>query len=259
MLSRSVRPIRSLAIAGLMLLASAGSARADLISFTGGGSAAHPSSYSGSIEVKNQTTTSAVIEVKLTNTSTNAFNSSAANGFITGFAFNNPGTAAKGNITGVTSFSASYNPATGQAFQLVNATPSSNLNLGSLFGKFDFAASVGSTLHTSGTASNGLSVGETGTFTFVVSGTNLTNLTAANLLSELSTGGSQDTPFVVRFRGYNTPKLPYGGDGDKVPLGSITTPPCPPNGVPAPPGLVLAGMGAGCLMLGRLRRKPALV
>jgi len=31
----------------------------------------------------------------------------------------------------------------------------------------------------------------------------------------------------------------------------------PTHGVPAPPGLVLAGMGFGCLLLGRLRRKPA--
>lgn len=39
----------------------------------------------------------------------------------------------------------------------------------------------------------------------------------------------------------------------------ITVIPNPPvNGVPAPPGLVIAGMGFGCMLLGRLRfRRPA--
>lgn len=256
MLPRPFSRLRLLgvAVAGVLLLASTGSARADVLLISGGGVTNHPSSYTGSVEVKNQTSTSAVIVVSLTNTSTGAILPGAANGYITGFAFNDPNSSTKGNISVGSldsgDFSASYSPSTGQNFQLITGS-SSNKSLGGQFGTFDIAASVGSTLHTSGTASDGLAVGETGTFTFMVTGTNLQNLTAANLLNELSSDATEPTAFAVRFRGYSYSK--YGGDGDKVPLGEYHSPPPPSNAVPAPPGLVLAGMGVGCLLLGRLR------
>jgi hypothetical protein len=246
-MSRLIRPFAVV----IALIAASSAARADIVTFSGGGSSIHPSSFTGSLEVKNQTTTSAVIEVKLRNTSTNAFAANASKGFITGFGFNNPGTAAKGNITGVTSLT--YTP--GNVFQVVSG---SNADLGSQFGQFDFGASVGSTLHTSGTASNGVSVSEgLVTFTFVVSGTNLQNLSAAGLMTEMSANASMPNPFSVRFRGYSFSL--YGGDGDKVPVSTINfpPPPPPPGAVPAPPAIILAGMGFGCMLLGRLRRKSA--
>ncbi len=208
------------------LLVSSGSARADMLIISGGGTATHPASFTGSIEVIPGSNTSATIRVTLTNTTVNsAAFPTAANGFLTGFGFNDPNTYSQGNINGVTSFSASYTPESGQSFQLISG---SNANLGNIFGKFDYGASVGSTLHTSGIASNGLAAGETGIFTFVVSGTGLQNLTAQTLMNAYSTGGSQNNPFSVRFSGIDTTGLPHGGDGNKVPVTSITKP------VPAP-------------------------
>ncbi|MCI0703277.1 MAG: hypothetical protein L0241_19540 [Planctomycetia bacterium] len=253
MFSRRLLLVCSVTVA---LCAFAGTSRADVLLISGGGVTNHPSSFTGSIEVKNQTTTSAVIEVKLTNTSTGSILPGAVNGYITGFAFNDPNKSSKGNINvgalDSSDFSASYSPNTRQKFQLI--TNSSNKGLGGQFGNFDIAASVGNTLHTSGTASDGLSVGETGTFTFLVTGSELKNLSAANLLAELSSGATEPTAFAVRFRGYSYSK--YGGDGDKVPLGSFSSPPT--NAVPAPPGVLLASVGLGCLLLGRTFRRKSI-
>src|SRR5262245_58562546 len=92
--------LRLAVVALLALLAASNTTRADIITI---GDTELPGRFTGSVEVKNQTTTSAVIEITLTNTSP-----VANGGYITGFAFNNPGLDAQGNISGVNSFGAAY-------------------------------------------------------------------------------------------------------------------------------------------------------
>ena len=242
MSSRSVRLARTLvvAVAGFALFASAGSTRADLIYI---GDTELPGQFTGSVSVTNQTTTSAVITVQITNVSP-----LANGGYLTGLAFNDPGKTSKGDISGVTKFTPSYSPAAGQAFTLIGGPSFSNTISTSPYGSFDIGAAVGGDWLGGGKPSDGLAVGQTGTFTFVVSGTGLSNLTAANLLAALSTNGTAG--FAVRFRGFTD------GSSDKDIAGVVTPPPPPPpppKGVPAPPGVILAGMGFGCLLLGRLR------
>ena len=236
-----LRPLVA-AVAGLALLTSAGPARADMIYF---GESTLPGLFTGSLSVTNQTTTSAVITAQLTNTSP-----PSNGGYITGFAFNDPNVNSKGNVNGVTSFAPSYSPAAGQAFTLIGGPSYSNTVSTSPYGYFDIGAAVGGNWLGGGMPSDGLAVGQTGTFTFLVTGTGLNNLTAANMLAAMSSNGTAG--FVVRFRGF------ADGTSDKDIAGVVTPPPPPPpppTAIPAPPGLVLAGMGFGCLLLGRLRSR----
>ncbi len=244
--ARLFRPLVA-AIAGIALLGSAGPARADLVYI---GDSTLPGIFSGTLEVKNQTTTSATIVVTLTNLSP-----AANGGYLTGFAFNDPNKAPKGDISNVTSFTPNYTPPTGQQFSLIGGPTYTNTISTSPYGKFDIGAAVGGDWLGGGKPSDGLAVGETGTFTFLVTGSSLTNLSAANILAAMSSNGTAG--FAVRFRGFKD------GSSDKDISGIICPPPPPPppptggNAVPAPPGLVLAGMGFGCLLLGRLRTRRA--
>lgn len=233
--ARLFRPLVA-AVAGLALLASAGSARADMISI---GESTLPGLFTGTVSVTSQTTTSAVITIQLTNTSP-----TANGGYLTGLAFNDPAKTTKGDISSVTSFTPSYSPPTGQAFTLIGGPSYTNTISTSPYGFFDIGAAVGGNWLGGGMPSDGLAVGQTGTFTFNVTGSGLNNLTAANLLAAMSSNGTAG--FAVRFRGF------ADGSSDKD-IAGVVVPPPPPKGVPAPPGLVLAGMGMGCLLLGRLR------
>ena len=235
------------------LCAAATSARADTVSI---GESTLPGIFTGTVSVTGQTTTSAVITVQLTNISP-----AANGGYITGLAFNDPNSTAGGNIGNVASsvtLSTAYVPSTGQVFSLLGGPTSTNPTHNfsndvatSPYGNFDIAATVGGSWTGGGMPQDGLAVGETGTFVFNVTGTSLQNLSAANLLAAMSSNGSAG--FAVRFRGFND------GSSDKDIAGVICypppppPPPPPPGAVPAPPGLVLAGMGFGCMLLGRLR------
>ncbi|MBM3983002.1 MAG: hypothetical protein FJ304_22565 [Planctomycetes bacterium] len=226
------------AVAGLILTAAP--ARADMVYI---GESTLPGLFTGTVSVTNQTTTSAVITVKLTNVSP-----AANGGYITGLAFNDPNSTAKGNIGTVTSFAPSYTPATGQSFSLLGAPTYNNSVATSPYGNFDVGAAVGGDWLGGGMPQDGLAVGQTGTFVFNVTGTSMLNLSAANILAAMSSNGTAG--FAVRFRGFKD------GSSDKDIAGVICPPPPPPpppGVVPAPPGLVLAGMGFGCLVLGRLR------
>ena len=211
-----------------------------------------PGYFTGSVAVDNLSTTSAVIRVSLANTSP-----IASGGFITGFAFNDPNSTSKGNISTVTSFSQSYSPAGAPPANnmLLIGTPTfDNTISGSPYGSFDIGAAVGGDLLGGGTPQPGVEVGQTGTFLFTVSGTNLDKLTSANILNTLSTGGAS---FMVRFRGFTD------GSSDKVLAGVICPPPLPPpppprpGAVPAPAGLLLGIIGVGCLLGRSVRRKTA--
>jgi hypothetical protein len=230
----------AVAVAAFFVLAAAGSARADMIYIAD--TTTVPSQFSGTVSVTNQTTTSAVITISLTNTSV-----SPTAGYITGLAFNNPGTNALGNITGA-SLTTSFVPALGQNFALIGGPTFSNSISASPFGNFDIGAAVGGDWLGGGNPTVGINQGQSGTFTFTVTGAHLNNLTAANLLAAMSTGAPNPVAgFAIRLRGI---------DGSYKDLAGYVTPnppPPPPPSVPAPPGVVLAGMGFACLLVGRLR------
>jgi hypothetical protein len=150
-------------------------------------------SYTGSFDYSFSSATQATLVISLTNTSP-----VANGGFITAFAFNNPGNL----ITGVT---------------LTTSTNLNNILGGSDFnndinamphGYFDVGASNGGGYQGSGSPNNGIAVGATGSWTFNFTGTNLNTLTTQSFLDTVSSGGEF---FVVRFRGFND------GGSDKVP------------------------------------------
>lgn len=248
---------RAIALAALTLFLAPGLARAafipDSITYIQGTTGTSgPGYFTGSVAVDNLSTTSAVIRVSLANTSP-----IANGGFITGFAFNDPNSTTKGNISTVTSFSQSYSPAGAPPANnmLLIGTPTfDNTISGSPYGSFDIGAAVGGDLLGGGAPQPGVEVGQTGTFLFTVSGTNLDKLTSANILNTLSTGGAA---FMVRFRGFTD------GSSDKVLSGVICPPPLPPpppprpGAVPAPAGLLLGIIGVGCLLGRSVRRKTA--
>jgi hypothetical protein len=230
---------RRILLAAAALCASLGTARADIINI---GDNELPGTFTGTVEVTNQTSNSSLIRVTLTNVS--PFSNG---GFLTAFAFNDPNSSSKGNIGTVTNYQQAFNPQTGQNFALLGAPTFNNSVSSAPFGLFDIGAGVGGSWHSGGNPVDGLAVGETGTFSFLVNGSNLTRLTAANLLTAMSSTGTAG--FVVRFRGFND------GSSDKDIAGVVVKPPVG-NPVPAPPALVLAGIGFVAL-LGRNRRKPA--
>lgn len=238
----SVRRLAAVLVAGVVLLASASAARADTVHI---GDNEAPGMFTGSLSVTNVSNTEAIITVKLTNISQPASNG----GYLTGFAFNDPNTNAKGNINAISSYTT--DPVSVKANGFVLIPGSSTVNNGvstSPYGNFDIGAAVGGDWLGGGQPSTGgLAVGESATFTFTVTGQGLNNLSAANILAATSSNGTAG--FVVRFRGFND------GSSDKDIAGVICpAPPTPtPGAVPAPPGVLLAGMGLGCMILGRVR------
>lgn len=243
MLFRPVRPVRPLAVAvaGLALLLSAATGRADTVSFTGGVGGATPVSFSGTLDVVAPGSgTSAAITVTLKNT-TPGSSAAATYGFITGFGLNVPNNL---TVTGATGSS------TDTDFKLLTAAANAT---GLQGGEFDYAFSTNaSQLHTVTNAQIplGLGAGQSATFVLNLVGSGLSGLTAAQIIQELS-APSPAVPFSVRFRSTNTTLYPGGNspDGDKVPLDVKSVKP-----VPAPPGAVLAAVGVGALALRRFRR-----
>jgi hypothetical protein len=240
-------------MATALVLSTSMSAKADFIPdstayIQGTAGTSGPGYFTGSIAVDVTSTTSAVIQVSLTNTSP-----ISNGGYITGFAFNDPNSSTRGNIGTVTSFTQSYSPAgapPANNMVLIGDPTFNNTISGSPYGSFDIGAAVGGDLLGGGAPQPGVEVGQTGVFTFTVNGTNLNKLTAQNILDSLSTSGAA---MMVRFRGFNN------GMSDKVIAGEICYPPPPPpspppSSVPAPGGLLLGLIGAGCF-LGRIRKR----
>jgi hypothetical protein len=252
---RFVLAHRGLAAAVLVgaALAAPGTARAafvadSIVNITSTSPTQGPGYFTGSVAVDNLTTTSASIQIKLTNTSP-----VANGGYLTSFAFNLPGAVKGATLT------ATYAPNTAQSFNLIGgvttATPkgdfSNDISTGPL-GNFDVGAAVGPDWHSSGTAANGLTPGETGTFTFTITGTgfNANLLTAQALMTYMSqsVNGSAVGAIGVRFRDFKD------GSGDKVFAGVLDTP-TPNNPVPAPPAAVMLGLGGLCLLGRKVRRR----
>ena len=144
--------------------------------------------------------TSATITVTLKN------NSLEANGgYLTAFAFNNPGGLIKD--VSLTSAPGSFNTL---LFSIggdsVKASP---------FGRFDIGVTTKNSFEGGGAPSNGIYVGDSATFIFELAGENLLGLDASYFFNELSVprGAGQGTQsFVARFRGFED------GGSDKVPV-----------------------------------------
>ncbi|MBN9520923.1 hypothetical protein J0H58_20775 [bacterium] len=229
-------------IAGVVALAAPGAARAAFVAdSTVSIKSIAPSygtgSYTGTIAVDNTGANSSTVRITLNNTTSNSY--------ITSVGFSLPGSLASASLS---------TPGLNSAWRILgdsNYTNGSMFDTG-YFGAFDIGAAVGSTWHTSGTASNGIAAGQSGTFEFTLSGPGA-NVTAAALMGYLSTNGSAGIG--VRFRTAGDSTI-----GGKV-LAQIVTsppPPPPPPGVPAPPAVLLALAGVGCLLgRGAFRRKPA--
>jgi len=182
-------------------------------------------SFTGTFDYNATSSTDATLTITLTNTSP-----SDNGGYITGFAFNNP----NDQITDVSLD-------TDTSFQLLFSNDGVS---GEPYGYFDVGAALGGDLLGGGSPTAGIAVGETATFTFTFSGTNLDQLTVADFFNTWSTGGSQAAPFLVRFRGFTN------GESDKVP----GTPGGGGNPVPEPTTMLMMGTGLTTLA-GVLRRK----
>lgn len=229
-----------------------------IVSIGGTDSTSGPGYFSGTIAVDNISNSQAVIQVTLTNTSP-----AGNGGYITGFAFNDPNSSSRGNISSVTSFTQSYTPLGSPPYSnmtLIGGSSFQNTINASPYGSFDIGAATGGSFLGSGTPLPGIEVGQTGTFTFTVSGSSLNNLTAARLMATMSSGGSKSAAMLVRYRGFDD------GASDKVVAGIICdpvppppppppSPPPPPNAVPAPAGAVLGLIGLGSCLFGRVVRR----
>lgn len=250
------RRLAAALLVGLAALASPGSARAAFVkadssinivnanNVYGGGT------FTGTLSVDNNGANSASVRITLTNTAT------VASGLhLDSVAFSLPTGASVSSVTLTKSAGLSSNwqvnggpPAGGNFSNDISTGP---------FGNLDFGAGVGPTWHTSGTVTDGLKPGSvsgsTGTFTFDLVGTGLNALTADALLAALSDNGTAGP--AVRYRST------LGGSGDKVLTmqKALPPPPPPPPGVvPAPPAVILALAGVGCLLgRGAFRRKTA--
>ncbi len=222
--------------AGILTLALVGlrpcGARADLITGTTGLNGL--GDFEGTLDYSATDSGHATLTVVLTNTSP-----AGNGGYLTAFAFNNPGQ----QITGVTLPAGAFAVLGGSAGFSGGVT-------GSPYGQFDIGASTGGSWEGGGNPSAGLGVGQTGTFVFSLTGTGLDSLSAASFLGTLSAGpgdGEGDAAFVARFRGFNdggSDKVAGIADDSTVTIASI--------GTPEPGALTLCGMAllslAGCLL-----------
>jgi len=207
---------------------------ASVINFAsdGGNSTEGLGSFSGSLSYSadHSFSTTGLLTIALTNTS-----AAGNGGFITGLLFNVGGTDPDAAAT--------HQPSAGSAF----ANCAGNGLNGQPFGNpFEAGAALGGNFLGGGSPLAGLGVGQSGSFSFLVTALDAGSLDARDFLE----GGSFDFNFLVRFRGFED------GGSDKVPA-MIST----PNVVPVPMPLLLGSVGlAGAMFFAaRLRRQAAAV
>lgn len=181
--------------------------------------------------------TTATLELSLTN-----LNTTAAGGKITGFAFNVAGTP---SIT-----LGSFSTSSGHSSFGLHANPSQT----SPWGAFEYSIAMGSNFNGSGSPNPGITRGNTGVFSVVVSGTAavLQSLSATTFFSQNTTQANSvsPTPILVRFKGFD------GGSSDKVTgipvnLDPGPTPPGTVNAIPLPS----ASLASAALLTGLLTRR----
>jgi hypothetical protein len=177
-------------------------------------------SYDGVLCYTPTSATTGELTITLTN------NSPADNGgYLTGFVFNFESSDPDANAILV--------PSAGYPFEYVEgkAPP---------FGKFMAGAALDGKFNGGGNPTDGIPVGETGTFTFIISANDAVSLNSSSFGQ-----GDNDYNFVVRFKGF------CDGGSDKVPgiEGCPYTGPCDLNGsgtiTYADVEIVLANWGAG--------------
>ena len=161
--------------AAVILLSLSAFASAVTISAAGGGSGGD--NFSGSV-----TYAADVLTITLDNTS-------SSTDHITGFVFN---TDSGDTVTLAT------NP-TDNFYNLGSMGVSSRTASG--FGAYDDGAAVGGDFSGSGNANLGIAKGVTDTFTFDVTGSNASSLTAYDFLTTAGPSGTDSAQFVVRFNG----------------------------------------------------------
>jgi len=153
------------------------------------------------------------LTVELTNTS-----SRSNGGKITGFVFNINSTDSNTSAQLTSGTHNAFSQATGNGLRAG----------GSGFGgnqRYDAGAAIGGRFNGGGSPRGGIAVGRTGSFTFTISGSDASTLSARDFIE----GGPFDFDFAVRFRGFRD------GRSDKV-GGMVMIP------LPAPLGLALAGI-----------------
>jgi LPXTG-motif cell wall-anchored protein len=192
--------------------------------------------FTGTFTYLHDSSTQARLVVELTNTSP------GGTGYLTAFAFNNPGD----RITGVSLVSSDPD------FGLLGAAPYQNGVPGNPFGPFDLGAGTGGAFEGDGNPSTGLAVGQTGTFTFTLIGLGLDELTAGSFFDAPSVPPAQGqgpAAFVARFRG-------FAQGSDKVPGHPVVAEPPPiSNHAPEPSALLIAGLGGVSALAGWVWRK----
>lgn len=191
----------------------AGAASADIVSIQGlvGSSTEQTgATYSGTLEYNFISGSTGELKVSLTNDTPGS-----VGGFLTGFLF---------RADAVTGSSLSSSTESGMTF--------TGAGSGAPFGTFDGGAAVGGSFLGGGNPSNGLGLGESGTFVFNVTSATASTISAGDFLGSLNQPG-----FVVRFRGLE------GGGSDKVPGGGFeVVVPLPGAGALAAAGLALVGI-----------------
>lgn len=173
-------------------------------------------SFNGSVEYDYLGGTSGELTISLTNTT-----DPLIGGFLTGFVFN-------------------INSVDPNAFAVLDSTSNPNFvgmqnESGAPFGNFDAGAAVDGSFQGGGSPANGLAIGETGIFSFLLTASDASTLSAMSFLT-----GPNEFNFVTRFRGVG----PNGEDSDKLPVTVL----------PAPGALALLGMAG---LIGTRRRRNA--
>lgn len=191
-------------------------------------------SFTGTLDYTFIDSGSATLAVSLTNTSP------AGTGFLTAFAFNNPG----GLISGVLLTS---NPT--YFGILLGGSSFSDEVSSSPFGDFDIGVTTKNSWLGGGNPKYGIGFGDTGLFSFGLTGSSFDTLTIDNFTDELSSyaGGGGAQFFVARFRGFEYQGIETGEGSDKAPA----------TFVPEPSTMLLLGSGLAGLGFIRRRKKAA--
>ncbi|MBI3407427.1 MAG: PEP-CTERM sorting domain-containing protein [Planctomycetes bacterium] len=223
-------------------------ARADQIAFSGTEGNKGRGSFQGTLAYTDVDAHHAILTLVLQNTSPEAHG-----GFLTAFAFNNPGNKIQtvelvpilvpiGEGAG-----ANVSPRVGVGFDVLGGNKHFDNGInGSPFGRFDIGLGIGKGFQGGGKPSNGIAVGTSEKFWLWLNGNGLDGLNAesfAQALSDPPKKCDQGVPFEARFRGFSDP-----GGGDHVPGFEV-------HNTPEPSTLILGGMALmGLIGFGYFRR-----